>query len=66
MKVLSNRHYIIRKLGTHKSECAQYNRQRPFLPLDGMTVILVNRKRVLLDTDAVDDLDNFDANLFEI
>ena len=62
MKVLSDSNYIIRKVGTHKTQCVHRIRLRlfkPEFPIDDINV----SKNLYPDSDRVEDLDIFDSNI---
>ena len=62
MKVLSDSNYIIRKLGTHKTQCVHRMRLRPFkpeFPIDDINV----SKHLYPDVERVEDTNIFDSNI---
>ena len=62
MKVLSDSNYIIRKVGTHKTQCVHRMRLRlfqPDFPIDDINV----SKHLYPDTERVEDTDIFDSNI---
>ena len=61
MKVLSDSNYIIRKVGTHQTQCVHRMRLRlfkPEFPIDDINV----SKHLYPDTERVEDTDIFDSN----
>ena len=62
MKVLSDSNYIIRKVGTHKTQCVHRMRLRLFQPEFPIDVINVS-KYLYPDTERVEDTDIFDSNI---
>ena len=63
MEVLCNGNYIIRNLGTHKTQCLHGMRLRPFIPQDEIEGVQVNQKDLYLNANAVKDADNLDESL---
>ena len=62
MKVLSDSNYIIRKVGTHKTQCVHRMRMRlfkPEFPIDDINV----SKHLYPDNERVEDTDIFDSNI---
>ena len=62
MKVLSDSNYIIRKVGTHKTQCVHRMRLRlfkPEFPIDDINV----SKNLYPDSERVEDTDIFDSNI---
>ena len=62
MKVLSDSNYIIRKVGTHQTQCVHRMRLRlfkPEFPIDDINV----SKHLYPDTERVEDTDIFDSNI---
>ena len=62
IKVLSDSNYIIRKVGTHQTQCVHRMRLRlfkPEFPIDDINV----SKHLYPDTDRVEDTDIFDSNI---
>ena len=62
MKVLSDSNYIIRKVGTHKTQCVPRMRLRlfkPEFPIDDINV----SKNLYPDSERVEDTDIFDSNI---
>ena len=62
MKVLSDSNYIIRKVGTHKTQCVHRMRLRLFkaeFPIDDINVF----KHLYPDNERCEDLDKFDSNI---
>ena len=62
MKVLSDSNYIIRKVGTHKTQCVHRMRLRPFKPEFPIDDINVSKHRYPYN-EKVDDTDIFDSNI---
>ena len=62
IKVLSDSDYIIRKVGTHQTQCVHRMRLRlfkPEFPIDDINV----SKHLYPDTERVEDTDIFDSNI---
>ena len=62
MKMLSDSNYIIRKVGTHKTQCVHRMRLRlfkPEFPIDDINV----SKNLYPDSERVEDTDKFDSNV---
>ena len=62
MKVLSDSNYIIRKVGTHQTQCVHRMRLRlfkPEFPIDDINV----SKHLYPDTERAEDTDIFDSNI---
>ena len=61
MKVLSDSNYIIRKVGTHQTQCVHRMRLlfKPEFPIDDINV----SKHLYPDTERVEDTDIFDSNI---
>ena len=62
MKLLSDSNYIIRKVGTHKTQCVHRLRLRlfkPEFPIDDINV----SKNLYPDSERVEDTDIFDSNI---
>ena len=62
MKMLSDSNYIIRKVGTNKTQCVHRMRLRLFKPEFPIDAINVS-KHLYLDTERVEDSDIFDSNI---
>ena len=62
MKVLSDSNYIIRKVGTHQTQCVHRMRLRLFKPEFPIDDIKVS-KHLYPDTERVEDTDIFDSNI---
>ena len=62
MKVLSDSNYIIRKIGTHKTQCVHRMRLRLFKPKFPIDDIRVS-KQIYPDNGRVEDTDKFDSNI---
>ena len=63
VKVLSNSNYIIRKTGTHKTQCVHRMRLRPFIPHDKILDIEMKESSFYPDPDAADDSKIFNENI---
>ena len=62
MKVLSDCNYIIRKVGTHKTQCVHRMRLRlfkPEIPIDDVNL----SKHLYPDNERIEDTDLFDSNI---
>ena len=62
-KALSNSNYIIRRIGTHKTQCVHKMQLRPYVPHNAIDDIQVKQKELYLDTEAIRDTDSFDEKL---
>ena len=63
VKVLSHSNYIIRKVGTFRTQCVHRMRLRPFVPHDPIDDIDDDAKKHYSDPDATDDQTIFNENL---
>ena len=63
MKVISNSNYIIRKVGTLRTQCVQRMRLRPFTPNTSFDDIVDDPNQYYADPDATDDQELFNNNL---
>ena len=62
-KVLSNSNYIIRWIGTHRTQCVDKTILRPFVPDQEIDDNQVNQEDLYPDTKVIGDTDIFDENL---
>ena len=63
VKVLSNSNYIIRKLGTYRTQCVHRMRLRPFVPNSPLEDVVDDPSRQYGDPEATDDQALFNNNL---
>ena len=63
VKVLTQSNYIIRKIGTFKTQCVHRMRLRPFVPHDKIEDVTDDVNRHYSDPDAIDDQSIFNDNL---
>ena len=63
VKFLSNSNYIIRKIGTLRTQCVHKMRLRPFTPNAPITDIADDPSQHFEDPDALDEQDLFDSRL---
>ena len=63
VKVLSNSNYIVRKVGSFKTQCVHRMRLRPFVPHDPIEDVEDDTNRHYSDPDAIDDQVIFSENL---
>ena len=63
VKVLTQSNYIIRKVGTFKTQCVHRMRLRPFVPHDKIEDVTDDVNRHYSDPDAIDDQSIFNDNL---
>ena len=66
VKVLSQSNYIIRKVGTFRTQCVHRMRLRPFVPHDPIEDIHDDTSQHYSDPDAIDDQSIFNDNLPEL
>ena len=62
-EVLSSSFYIIRQIGTHKTQCVHRVRLRPFVRHNEIDDIQVNQTELYPDTEAIENTVIFDENL---
>ena len=63
VKLLSQPNFIVRKIGTFKTQCVHRMRLRPFVPHDPIADVDDNVNRYYSDPDATDDQSIFNNNL---
>ena len=63
VKVLTQSNYIVRKVGTFRTQCVHRMRLRPFVPHDPIEDIHDDADRDYSDPDAIDDQSIFNNNL---
>ena len=63
MKVLSDSNYIIRKVGTFKTQCVHRIRLKIFKPEFPVEDVDISNQPVYADTDRTEDSDNFESHI---
>ena len=63
VKVLTQSNYIVRRVGTFRTQCVHRMRLRPFVPHEPIEVIHDDAARHYSDPDAIDDQSIFNNNL---
>ena len=63
MRVLSNSKYIIRKIGTLRTQCVYRMRPRPFTPNASIEDIHEDSSQYFEDPDALNEQDLFDSHI---
>ena len=63
VKILTQSNYIVRKVGTFRTQCVHRMRLRPFVPHDPIKDIHDDAARHHCDPDAIDDQSTFNNNL---